>query len=191
VGDCYEFECKRLAPILVAAVSNWPLNTWMVHEADSGDERSGHGAAAEFEEFYARELDGQVRRAFLLLGSNEAANDVVHDAFVALYCRWSDIENPGPYLNRVVLNGCRDVARRRDRHERALHRFGPEADDPAVSEVLDDVLRSLPFNHRAAIVLRYYAQMSTAEIADALGARPGSVGPWIDRGLKMMRKALS
>jgi RNA polymerase sigma factor (sigma-70 family) len=146
---------------------------------------------AEFAAFYARELDGQVRRAFLLVGSNEVANDVVHDAFVAIYRRWRDIDDPGPYLNRAVLNGCRDVARRRGRDDRVLRRIATDTHDQAVSEVLDDVLRSLPFNHRAAIVLRFYAGLSVAEIADALGARPGSVGPWIDRGLKKMRSALS
>ncbi|MEO8693370.1 MAG: sigma-70 family RNA polymerase sigma factor [Acidimicrobiales bacterium] len=144
----------------------------------------------EFAAFYAKELDGQVRRAFLLVGSNDAANDVVHDAFVAVYRRWGELDSPGPYLNRVVLNGCRDLVRQRARHERALSRVVPVG-DAAIADILDDVLNGLPFNHRAAIVLRFYAQMPVAEIANSLGCRPGSVGPWIDRGLKKMRKALS
>ena len=57
-------------------------------------------------------------------------------------------------------------------------------------EVLDDVLAHLPFNQRAAVVLRFYAGMTTQEIAHALGYAPGSVGPWIDRGLSRMRKAI-
>jgi RNA polymerase sigma factor (sigma-70 family) len=145
----------------------------------------------EFTRFYLREHEGQVRRAFLLLGSNDAANDVVHDAFVAVFRRWAEIEAPGPYLNRVVLNACRDHARHRRRHERALRLVEPADEGVVIAETLDDVLERLPFNQRAAIVLRYYAQLPVAEIADALGARPGSVGPWIDRGLKKMRKALS
>jgi RNA polymerase sigma factor (sigma-70 family) len=64
---------------------------------------------------------------------------------------------------------------------------GPQ---PVVSEILDDVLATLPFRHRAAVVLRYYGDMSTAEIAAALDCAPGSVGPWIDRALKKLRKAL-
>ena len=150
-----------------------------------------HPAATDFATFYAKELDGQVRRAFLLVGSNEAANDVVHDAFVAVYRRWDQLDNPGPYLNRVVLNGCRELARQRGRHERALRRVRTVDDEFDASDTLDDVLKGLPFNHRAAIVLRFYGQLSVAEIADALGARPGSVGPWIERGLKKMRRALS
>lgn len=146
--------------------------------------------AAEFALFYAEELDGQVRRAFLLVASNEAANDVVHDAFVAVYRRWGEVERPGPYLNRVVLNGCRDLARRRRRTER-LFAAVAASEAAEVPDRLDDVLEGLPFNQRAAIVLRFYGQLSVAEIAAALDCPPGSVGPWINRGLKKMRKALS
>ena len=42
-----------------------------------------------------------------------------------------------------------------------------------------------------SLLLRFYAELSVAEIAEALGCRPGSVGPWINRGLQRMRKALS
>jgi hypothetical protein len=56
------------------------------------DERSG----TAFGDFYRREIDSQVRRAALLLGSEELANDVVHDAFVAVYRRWDSLDEPGP-----------------------------------------------------------------------------------------------
>ena len=125
-------------------------------------------ADVEFAAFYRAELPGQVRRAFLMLGDNEHANDVVNEAMVAVYRNWATLSAPGAYLNRAVLNGCRD----------------------APSDVLTDVLAALPFNHRAAVVLRYYAGYTTDEIADALGCAPGSVGPWIERGLAAMRKVL-
>ncbi len=60
----------------------------------------------------------------------------------------------------------------------------------ASTDPLDDVLDTLPFRQRAAIVLRFYARLTTAEIAAALGCAPGSVGPYIDRGLKKMKGAL-
>jgi RNA polymerase sigma factor (sigma-70 family) len=147
----------------------------------------------EFGAFYAAELDQQVRRAYLIVGSTDTANDVVHDAFVAVYRRWGEIEDPGPYLNRAVLNGCRDVCRRRVRHDLWLHRLALRDQDqgPSTDDMLNDILEGLPFNHRAAIVLRYYAQFTTAEIAEALGCAPGSVGPWIGRALDQMRKALT
>ncbi|MDY7101924.1 MAG: sigma-70 family RNA polymerase sigma factor [Actinomycetota bacterium] len=150
---------------------------------------SGRGDA-EFTAFYRRELLGQVRRAALLVGSEAVANDLVHDAFVALYERWTGIDEPGPYLNRAVLNRCRDLGRRRTRRDGALERLGPEAPAPE-HDVLWDVLDTLPFNQRAAVILRFYAQMTEREIADALGCATGSVGPWITRALAAMREELS
>ena len=60
----------------------------------------------------------------------------------------------------------------------------------SVDERLDDVLARLPFNQRAAVVLRFYGGHTTDEIAQALECANGSVGPWIDRALDKMRKAL-
>jgi RNA polymerase sigma factor (sigma-70 family) len=145
---------------------------------------------ADFADFYGRELAGQVRRAALLLGSAEQANDVVHDAFVAVYRRWDELGEPGPYLNVAVLNGCRAVHRRRSRYDRLVPRLFERATS-APDDVLADVLGRLPFNHRAAVVLRYYGGLTTDEIASSLGCAPGSVGPWIDRALAAMRKALT
>jgi RNA polymerase sigma factor (sigma-70 family) len=147
------------------------------------------GYVGTFSDFYERELAGQMRRAVLLLGSREAAEDVVHESFVALYKRWRDLDSPGPYLERVVLNGCRDVYRRRLVAGRYLSRMYQE--QPPVDAPLFDALSRLPFNHRAAVVLRYYHQYTEAEISAVLGCRPGSVGPWIQRALRQLAKELS
>lgn len=144
-----------------------------------------------FGDFYRRELDGQVRRAALLLGSDELANDVVHDAFVAVYQRWESLDEPGPYLNVTVLNGCRGIHRRRTRDIRLLPRLFDRGPASSVGDRLDDVLAQLPFNQRAAVVLRFYGGHTTEEIAQALECANGSVGPWIDRALDKMRKALT
>ncbi|HQV57645.1 MAG TPA: sigma factor, partial [Ilumatobacteraceae bacterium] len=112
---------------------------------------------AEFAEFYRSEFDGQVRRAALFLGSEAAGADAVHDAFVALFRRWDQIREPGPYLNRTVLNRCRDVARRDQRAKAAVRRSADRGDDRTVvvdQDPLWDVLAELPFNQRAAVVLR-------------------------------------
>jgi RNA polymerase sigma factor (sigma-70 family) len=146
---------------------------------------------SDFDRFYLREFDGQVRRAFLLLGANELANDVVQSAMLGIYRRWSTLADPGPYLNRAVLNGCRDAGRRRASHTRMLSKLRPSVQDIAPpTDVLDDMLSRLPFQQRAAVVLRYYGGFSTDEIAHALECPPGSVGPWIDRALNTLRKAL-
>lgn len=146
---------------------------------------------ADFTAFYRAEAPGQIRRAALLTGSDEAANDVVHDALAAMYRRWDEIAEPGPYLNRAVLNGCRDRGRRSVVQRRLVDRLRAGRNDDAERDVLTDVLGHLPFNHRAAVVLRYYAGYTTEEIAAALGCAPGSVGPWIDRALRRLREELS
>lgn len=143
-----------------------------------------------FGDFYRLELDAQVRRAVLLLGSNDVANDVVHDAFVAVYRRWDTLEDPGPYLHTAVLNGCRGVHRRLSRQRRLLPRLVDRTSPGSVDDHLDDLLAQLPFNQRAAVVLRYYGGLTTDEIARELGCAPGSVGPWINRALAKLRKAL-
>lgn len=174
--------------------SNWCINAlaWRVDTFMAvGDLRgaSEQRSGVAFGEFYGRELDAQVRRATLLLGSNELANDVVHDAFVAVYRRWDSLDEPGPYLNVAVLNGCRGIHRRRSRDLRLLPRV-LDRGTASVDESLDDVLAKLPFNQRAAVVLRYYDGHTTNEIAHVLNCAPGSIGPWIDRALAKMRKAL-
>ncbi len=146
--------------------------------------------AEEFAKFYRAEQPGQVRRAVLMLGSDEAANDVVHDALAAMYQRWSSIREPGPYLNRAVLNGCRAVGRERATARRLRRRLGPTEPTPP-NDVLFDVLGRLPFNHRAAVVLRFYVGMTEREIAAVLDVPAGSIGPWINRALTTMEKELS
>lgn len=143
----------------------------------------------DFAAFYERELAGQVRRAALLTGSTDSAHDVVHDAFVEVYRRWGDLRDPGPYLSRAVLNRCRDRARRRATATAKLPLLVERA-QPG-DEHLWDALQALPFNHRAVVVLRFCLQLPDREIAELLGCRPGSVGPWLQRGLRALRKALA
>lgn len=148
-------------------------------------------AHSDFDAFYVHEHRRQVKRATLLLGSDELANDLVHDAFIQVYRRWGDLENPGGYLSRTVLNACRDEGRSRTVRFRALGRLAEPAPEVEPPDHLVDALMDLPFNQRAAIVLRFYARMTVPEIADHLGVPTGSVGPWIGRGLTRLRKALT
>ena len=62
---------------------------------------------------------------------------------------------------------------------------------PAEAVAVGQLIRSRPFRQRASIVLRYYAHMTEAEIADGLGCRPSTIGPAIHRGLKKLRKEIT
>lgn len=148
-------------------------------------------ADLDFADFYASEIDGQVRRAYLLLGDASSAHDVVADAFTAVFQRWGQIREPGPYLNRCVLNECRDAARKAEREPPA--RDTPAVDRGELDEVdeFGDLLLTLPYRQRAAIVLRYYGGYSEAEIAKSLDCKQGTVGPLIHRGIKALRHQLN
>lgn len=152
--------------------------------SDNSPSSSGTVAGPDsFLGFYESEVVRQVRQATLVLGSRQAAQDVVHDVFVEMLARWGDgIAEPGPYLQRAVVNRCRDVLRRSAVARRHRSLFRPE-DVPAIDVPLYDALARLPFKQRTAVVLRYYLGLTEAEIAAHLGCPVGSVGPWIRRGL--------
>lgn len=158
------------------------------------DAEAADPATVAFTRFFDAEFPGQLRRAAFLLRERESAEDVVHDAFSQVWQRWDTIAEPGPYLSRCVLNGCRGHANaRRSRVRPSRSNQGFDSDrtlDPVFVE-LHDILMCLPFNQRCAVVLRFYAGMSNEEIADAMGCPIGSVGPWIQRAKQRLLKELT
>lgn len=144
---------------------------------------------ADFSAFYESELPGQLRSATLILGSRASAADAVHDAFTEVLQAWERIDRPGAYLQRTVINRCRDVLRRQQVADQRLHLL-VDRDTPEIDAPLYDALAVLPFNHRAAVILRFYLELSEAEIAQHLECAPGSVGPWIRRGLDRLAQEL-
>ena len=84
----------------------------------------------------------------------------------------------------------REVARRRKAVLRLRSRTPLSAQQAGREDVLFDIVQRLPFNQRAAVVLRFYAQMTENDIAEALDVPRGSIGPWINRALTTMRKEL-
>lgn len=146
-----------------------------------------------FEELYRREYDPMVRLAVLLVGRDGPAQEAVHDSFAKVYERWDKVENHGGYLRTTVVNRCRDVHRGRLR-ERKRAATSNESLESVSTELgaleLVDALDKLPAKRRAALVLRFYADMSEAEIADALGVPAGTVKSLVSRGLAELRKVV-
>jgi RNA polymerase sigma-70 factor (sigma-E family) len=141
-----------------------------------------------FEALYAAEATAMSRLAYLLVGSPEQAQELVHDAFARLYERWDRVDNPGAYLRTCVVNGCKDSLRRRRLAEREL--ADRRADAQLGADHLVDALATLPHRERAAIVLRYYEDRSEADIAELLGVRPGTVKSLLHRGLAHLREVI-
>ena len=140
-----------------------------------------------FDELYRAEFEPMVRLAYLLTGDRETALEVTHDAFVVTCERWSRLDRPGGYLRTAVVNRCRDLGRRQ--------RFRSSAPVPERSVVdpdddLADAIAALPPKRRAAVVLRYYLDLTEADIAERLGVRPGTVKSLLSRGLAELKASL-
>ena len=145
----------------------------------------GPGRAEAFAELYRREYGAMVRMAHLITGSNEAAEDVVQEAFVSMYRNWDRADRPGAFLRTIVVNGCNSWHRRRRMERERLPRPVAEGVDPEARELLDALAR-LGLRQRTALVLRFYVDMSEAEVAHALGCRPGTVKSLVHRGLRQL-----
>ncbi|MER7370086.1 RNA polymerase sigma factor [Nonomuraea wenchangensis] len=147
-------------------------------------------------ELFLTERLGLVRLAYLLVGDQETAEDVVQDAFTALHRRWSrlsDHDRVLPYLRASVVNGCRMIHRRRS----VMSRLTGDRQTPSRSAEAATLLgetrrevsaavRALPRRQREAVVLRYYLGLSEAEIAETMGISRGTVKSTVFRALKAL-----
>jgi RNA polymerase sigma factor (sigma-70 family) len=174
----------------------------------------GPPEASSFGELYLGSFAAMVRLARVLVDSPETAEDLVQDAFVHLHGHWGGVRDPRAYLHRSVVNACRSHHRRAwrertrgpraddaDRGRTSTTGPGPREPGPVVdgdaeqgrsddAGVLGAALATLPYRQRAALVLRYYSDLPDAEIAVALGCRPGTVGSLVHRGLERLREVV-
>jgi RNA polymerase sigma-70 factor (sigma-E family) len=132
--------------------------------------------------------------ARLTTGSNATAEDLVQDAFADLYRRFDTVHTPDAYLHRAVMSRCTSWVRRRMTERRHLERRPPEEPaawtDPDTIATMAAVGR-LPVRQRAAIVLRYFADLPEADIAAALRCRPGTVKSLLARARTQLAKDLN
>lgn len=145
--------------------------------------------AATFDDLFRRRYEPMVRVAFLLVGSQAEAEDVVQDAFARVELRWARIDNPEGYLHRCVVNRSHDVLRRR-RLEQRFRLLRRDETSELQADELGDALAALSPRRRAAVVLRYYAGLREREIAEALGVRPGTVKSMLHRALSELREVI-
>jgi RNA polymerase sigma-70 factor (sigma-E family) len=139
---------------------------------------------------YRAEYRRLVRLACLLLDDRGTGEETVQEAFIRLHQHWARVRDAPAYLRSTVLNLARSRLRRRlvaRRHEPAP---GPNAASAEAHAVLGEeqreviaALRRLPRRQRECLVLRYYLDLSEAEIASTLGISAGSVKSHTSRGL--------
>ncbi|MFD3807836.1 RNA polymerase sigma factor [Streptomyces sp. NPDC058611] len=161
----------------------------------------GDGAPPTVSALYHAHRLGMVRLAVLLVDDLATAEDVVQDAFTALYRRHgehiTEVDNALGYLRTAVVNTSRSVLRRR----RTVRAWTPPAaaDVPSAEahvvlgeahrEVLAALGRLTP-RRRQVLVLRYWADLSEAEIAATLGISRGAVKSNASRGLDALERIL-
>jgi RNA polymerase sigma-70 factor (sigma-E family) len=152
--------------------------------------------AGELEQFVAVRRDHLLRTATMLAGSREAGEDLLQTALERLLGRWQSLDgDPEGYLRRTMANLAVDGYRRRRRWERRLPLLSSgivvAADPMSRVDLRDSLVRAmlrLPPRQRAVLVLRYWEQMSEAEVAAQLGWPQGSVKSATARGLERLRE---
>lgn len=150
------------------------------------------------EQLYAAHWRGLVRLSVLLVRDQGVAEEVTQDAFVAVHARWSRLRDPDKalaYLRQAVVNRSRSALRHRAVVQRHAATLRPVADaDPTpVSDrraAVLEAMRALPDRQREVLALRYYLDLSEAEIADTLGISCGAVKSHASRGAAALRLLL-
>ena len=140
-----------------------------------------------------------VRLAVLLVDDVASAEDVVQDAFAALHARWRHLRGEAAalrYLRVTVLNTARSALRRRRTARRWL--AGQRAAEPVAGHesltveqrTMIEALARLAPRQREVLVLRYWLDLSEAQIAETLGISRGSVKSTASRALDVLEKLL-
>jgi RNA polymerase sigma-70 factor (sigma-E family) len=153
----------------------------------------------EFQGFVRSRWPRLVRTAYLLTGDRHLAEDVAQSALAKAYRSWHRVMrsgSPDAYVRRILLSCHKDRFRKRRVPEHLTDVL------PDVTAVPDDMARAdqrallaaelarLPKRQRAVVVLRYWEDMSEAEVAQALGCSAGTVKSQAAKALAKLRRAL-
>ena len=141
-----------------------------------------------------------IKLAVLMVGDQLTAEDVVQDAFLGLYRRWSALQDQDralSYVRTSVINGCRMSHRGKYRRGHIAPEVPGHAESAEATAMLGeahrevlDALRRLPARQREAVVLRYYLDMTEAQAAHAMGVSRGTVKSATSRGIAALARLL-
>lgn len=154
----------------------------------------------DFEELVERESLSLMAAVYAIVGDEHRSEEIVQEAFERGYRRWrrvSHLDSPGAWVRRVAINEAISVARRRGSEERALVRLDGYthvggAADPLVA--LDDEgvwaeVRRLPTDQKAAVALRYGADLAINEIAETMNLSVSAVKSLLHRARVALRSS--
>ncbi len=162
--------------------------------AGPADPPSAGVADTGFDDFARARLPDLLRFGRVLTGSDEAAADLVQDSLERTLLAWPRLhqrDDPVAYVRRVMVNRNISIWRRLRRET-----VTDEVPDAGYSDQHRDhevwrALQSLPARQRAVLALRYYEDLSEAEIARVLGCAPGTVKSQASKGMAKLRLRLA
>jgi len=156
----------------------------------------------EFDRFVGESADGLLRAAYLIVWDVTDAEDLVQGCFLRLARRWTRVrkmEYPRAYARRVLVNLALDASgpsrRRSSELGSGIERMAERTDDDAVrlfgrveaGNDLERALGELAPRQRAVLVLRYFEDLSEAQVADLMGCSVGTVKSTTSRALERLR----
>ncbi|NHC13226.1 SigE family RNA polymerase sigma factor [Motilibacter deserti] len=152
-------------------------------------------ADAEFADFVRSASPGLLQAAWLLTGEREAARDLVQTALLKTYAAWRRVraDDAYAYTRRVLVNAHVDRWRRRPWREAPSEQLPDLSPAPDATGTIDSrlalaqALGVLTRRERAVVVLRYYADLSEAQVADDLGISRGTVKSTASKALAKLR----
>jgi RNA polymerase sigma-70 factor (sigma-E family) len=169
-------------------------------KSPSGELPALRDARQHVSALYQAHALGLVKLAVLMVGDQPTAEDIVQDAFLGLYRRWSalrDADKALGYLRSSVVNKCRTFHRVRFRRQAVTLDPPPDAVSAEAEAMLGEAhrevlaaLRRLPRRQREAVVLRYYLDMTEEQAAQAMGISRGTVKSSTSRGLAALARML-
>jgi RNA polymerase sigma-70 factor, ECF subfamily len=142
---------------------------------------------SQLESIFRSEFSRLVRSLAAAAGSQEQAADAVQEAFVQAHLHWRRIsryDDPAAWLRRVAVNRILNQRRSGRRREAALNRLAPATAyvQPALpDEALTSALADLPLRQRTAVALRFLADLSVADVAQAMEISEGAVKSHVHR----------
>jgi RNA polymerase sigma-70 factor (sigma-E family) len=157
------------------------------------------GNDEDFAEYVGARWGSLYRLAYLLAASPTGAEDLLQTTLEKAYASWGRIgrmEYTDAYVRRMLVNTMVSSRRRAWTRERPSEELPETAADPAEVLVLDrhlfwPLVCALPDRQRAVIVLRYYEDLTEAQIADVLGCAPGTVKSQASAAIGALRRALA
>jgi RNA polymerase sigma-70 factor (ECF subfamily) len=147
-----------------------------------------------FEAFYAAEHGRLVTSLLLATGDAEVAREATDEAFARAWQAWGRVAgmaSPAGWTYRVALNVVRRRGRRASLERRLLRRRAPEATVPAPAGEAWALVHDLPSRQRTAVVLRFVADLTEEQIAEAMGISRSTVSSTLADAARSLERALA